>query len=356
MNDKFLVLANSYKKISETAVWDTWRCVAGIRIKENWDMEWIRVVDPTTETWAIPKEKAKDYLIWHLFDIVSMGDDTHKKEYQWENKIVKLWTDLWSINQDEFSKVIEKIAQTSWEDVLWISLGDRVSEFKVTGTSSLKLIIPQKIQFYHFLTPKGKKQIRCKFSFDDIFLRDIVVTDGLFIEKYRDKLSVVNEMTSPIYLVTSLWLPYQWFIYLLAASIIFPKCTWEEWKKDTNKQIEIQNYVDKYLQLSEEIAQREKERANIKGILQQYIDLTQTNTLSWDMWEISVTKNTVYHAKDKEDFVKVLKEKWLFEQSYEVPYYKINTLVKEGKLSNQDIQTYLEGKDSYIYRCKTSKK
>jgi phosphoribosyl-ATP pyrophosphohydrolase len=42
-----------------------------------------------------------------------------------------------------------------------------------------------------------------------------------------------------------------------------------------------------------------------------------------------------------------LKEKNLIDEASDIPYYKINALVKNGKLSAQEIQTYLDKKDSW---------
>lgn len=54
----------------------------------------------------------------------------------------------------------------------------------------------------------------------------------------------------------------------------------------------------------------------------------------------------MYSAKDKATFQEFLAEQGLLEAASDIPYYKINALVKEKRLTPDQISTYLEKKPS----------
>lgn len=54
----------------------------------------------------------------------------------------------------------------------------------------------------------------------------------------------------------------------------------------------------------------------------------------------------MYAAKDKQELQHFLAEIGLLEEASDIPYYKLNSLVKEKKLTSEQIQTYLTRKDS----------
>ena len=202
MSDKFLVLANSRKKIAENSSWDTWRCIAWIKIPNNWDCEWIRPVDSNTETWAIPIREANKYPLFSLVDIDIIWEDNHKESYQYENKIVRLWTEKTKITKEKFLQILKNFKQDSWNTILWVYPRDRISvEKKWYITWSLKIVAPKYLEFYKQDSTSWKPQIRVKFSFDNKSWRDIVVTDWYFISEYWNNLNYVNSLKEQIYIV-----------------------------------------------------------------------------------------------------------------------------------------------------------
>lgn len=54
----------------------------------------------------------------------------------------------------------------------------------------------------------------------------------------------------------------------------------------------------------------------------------------------------MYTAKDKALFQEFLAEQGLLEAATDIPYYKINALVKEKKLTSDQISSYLDRKPS----------
>jgi len=116
---------------------------------------------------------------------------------------------------------------------------------------------------------------------------------------------------------------------------------WELWE------VTVKSLVDKYTNLSQEITQKTKEKDSIKELLIEYCKEKWYEQLFWTDSKISVSANDTYSIKDKESFFAFLKEKWIYDEAVDIPYYKVNSLVKEEKMTNQEINQYLEKKESW---------
>ena len=77
-----------------------------------------------------------------------------------------------------------------------------------------------------------------------------------------------------------------------------------------------------------------------------YADKGGFEQLFWDENKLTIKKTDSYLAKDKASLQEFLAEQGLLDEVMDLPYYKINTLVKEQKLTPEQIQTYLDKKDS----------
>lgn len=109
----------------------------------------------------------------------------------------------------------------------------------------------------------------------------------------------------------------------------------------------IKKLVDKYVDVSKQTNELTKEKDSIKDILIEYASEKNFEQLFWDENVIWFSKSTNYSAKDKEAFKDYLKNKWLYDKASDVPYNKINNLVKDWDLSQDVIDKYLEWKDSW---------
>ena len=116
---------------------------------------------------------------------------------------------------------------------------------------------------------------------------------------------------------------------------------WDLW--DTT----IKKLIDQYAEYAQKATEASKEKDAIKDIIIDYAENKWLEQLCWEKYKISVSKTNNYSAKDLDALKDFLKEKNLIDEASDIPYYKINALVKNGKLSAQEIQTYLDKKDSW---------
>ena len=108
----------------------------------------------------------------------------------------------------------------------------------------------------------------------------------------------------------------------------------------------IKKLVDQYAKISRETSELTKEKESLKEILIAYADKGGFEQLFWDENKLTIKKTDSYLAKDKASFQEFLAEQGLLDEVMDLPYYKINTLVKEQKLTHEQMQTYLDKKDS----------
>ena len=109
----------------------------------------------------------------------------------------------------------------------------------------------------------------------------------------------------------------------------------------------IKNLIDQYVKLGKNISEQDKEREMIKWLLIEYAEKKGFEQLFWNESKIWISKTENYSVKDKEQFLSFLKEHNLLNDVIDVPFYKVNALVKGNKLSEDEVKTYLEKKDSW---------
>ncbi len=108
----------------------------------------------------------------------------------------------------------------------------------------------------------------------------------------------------------------------------------------------IQNLVDRYAQIARQSTELSKEKDSLKELLIAYADQKGFEQLFGKESKIWVAKGEIYSVKDKADFQQFLAEHGLLEAASDIPYYKINALVKEKKLTPDQISHYLDKKAS----------
>ena len=116
---------------------------------------------------------------------------------------------------------------------------------------------------------------------------------------------------------------------------------WDLWETTIKK------LVDKYVDISRQASELTKEKDSIKDILVEYANEKNFEQLFWNENALWLSESVNYSAKDKDEFIKYLKENWLYDKAADVPYYKINSLVKDWDLPNDAIDEYLEWKESW---------
>lgn len=108
----------------------------------------------------------------------------------------------------------------------------------------------------------------------------------------------------------------------------------------------IKKLVDQYVKISKEANELNKEKDSIKDILIEYAKEKNFEQLFGNENSIWLSVWINYSPKEKELFIKYLKDNWLYDKATDIPYYKINTLVKDWDLPQSVINEYLEWKES----------
>ncbi len=109
----------------------------------------------------------------------------------------------------------------------------------------------------------------------------------------------------------------------------------------------IKNLVDQYVKLYEQTNELTKEKDSIKDILVAYAKEKNFEQLFGNESVIWLSAWVNYSPRNKDEFIKYLKDNWLYDKASDIHYYKINNLVKDWDLTQNIINEYLEWKESW---------
>lgn len=117
----------------------------------------------------------------------------------------------------------------------------------------------------------------------------------------------------------------------------------------------IASLVDQYAQLSSQISQDTKQKDFLKELLVAYASEHDFEQLFWSETKLGVSKSQTFSAKDKLALQKLLSELGILDEYSDIPYYKLAALVKDKKLTPDQVSTYLDIKDSRTLRASKKK-
>ena len=117
----------------------------------------------------------------------------------------------------------------------------------------------------------------------------------------------------------------------------------------------IASLVDQYAQLSSQISQDTKQKDFLKELLVAYASEHDFEQLFWSEVKLGVSKSQTFSAKDKLALQKFLFELGILDEYSDIPYYKLAALVKDKKLTPDQVSTYLDTKDSRTLRASKKK-
>lgn len=117
----------------------------------------------------------------------------------------------------------------------------------------------------------------------------------------------------------------------------------------------ITSLVDQYAQLSSQISQDTKQKDFLKELLVAYASEHDFEQLFWSETKLGVSKSQTFSAKDKLALQKLLSELGILDEYSDIPYYKLAALVKDKKLTPDQVSAYLDTKDSRTLRASKKK-
>ena len=117
----------------------------------------------------------------------------------------------------------------------------------------------------------------------------------------------------------------------------------------------IASLVDQYAQLSSQISQDTKQKDFLKELLVAYASEHDFEQLFWSETKLGVSKSQTFSAKDKLALQKLLSEIGILDEYSDIPYYNLAALVKDKKLTPDQVSAYLDAKDSRTLRASKKK-
>ena len=117
----------------------------------------------------------------------------------------------------------------------------------------------------------------------------------------------------------------------------------------------IASLVDQYAQLSSQISQDTKQKDFLKELLVAYASEHNFEQLFWSETKLGVSKSQTFSAKDKLALQKLLSELGILDEYSDIPYYKLAALVKDKKLTPDQVSAYLDTIDSRTLRASKKK-
>ena len=117
----------------------------------------------------------------------------------------------------------------------------------------------------------------------------------------------------------------------------------------------IASLVDQYAQLSSQISQDTKQKDFLKDLLIAYASEHDFQQLFGLDSKIGITKKQIFSAKDKLALQKLLSELGILDEYSDIPYQKLASLVKDKKLTSDQISSFLSAKDSRTLRASKKK-
>lgn len=117
----------------------------------------------------------------------------------------------------------------------------------------------------------------------------------------------------------------------------------------------IASLVDQYAQLSSQISQDTKQKDFLKELLVAYASEHNFEQLFWSEAKLGVSKSQTFSVKDKLALQKLLSELGILDEYSDIPYYKLAALVKDKKLTPDQVSAYLDAKDSRTLRASKKK-
>lgn len=117
----------------------------------------------------------------------------------------------------------------------------------------------------------------------------------------------------------------------------------------------IASLVDQYAQLSSQISQDTKQKDFLKELLVAYASEHDFEQLFWSETKLGVSKSQTFSVKDKLALQKLLSDLGILDEYSDIPYYKLAALVKDKKLTPDQVSAYLDAKDSRTLRASKKK-
>ena len=108
--------------------------------------------------------------------------------------------------------------------------------------------------------------------------------------------------------------------------------------------------VDEYVALSKQESQAKNDKELIKVLLIEYLEKNNLLKLFWKVYKISASQAENIGIIDKDSLKKTLQEMWILDEAMEVDRFKLQKLIKEHKLSLEQLGDAVQKNSSRTLR------
>ena len=115
----------------------------------------------------------------------------------------------------------------------------------------------------------------------------------------------------------------------------------------------VKGLVDEYVTLSKQESQAKNDKELIKVLLVEYLEKNNLLKLFWNVYKLSTSQIENISITDKDALKKVLQTLWILDEAMEIDRFKIQKLVKEHKLSLDQLGDTIQKNSSRTLRGAT---
>ena len=112
----------------------------------------------------------------------------------------------------------------------------------------------------------------------------------------------------------------------------------------------VKGLVDEYVTLSKQESQAKNDRELIKVLLVEYLEKNNLLKLFWNTYKISTSQTESISITDKDALKKVLQTLWILDEAMEIDRFKVQTLIKEHKISLEQLGETVQKNSSRTLR------
>lgn len=117
----------------------------------------------------------------------------------------------------------------------------------------------------------------------------------------------------------------------------------------------IKTLIDEFISKNEEKKQLQQSLDNLKEIFTEYIKDKDFKALYGNDWKISISEIENYKITDEEEFTKIMKKLWVYDELLNIDRFKVNKLFKDWKLDINNFQGIVEQTITKTFRSSKKK-
>jgi len=321
--------------------------------------------------------------------ISELESKNKKLVVKWKNELedyIRRWKEYLKIYYQRFYpfqdiKVIWTEIMLNFEIEKWITFQwfiDRLDksgqEFIINDYKTNKVLPPEdkenyveQLTLYGFWIKQkyGKylnkiKARLCFLHFDIIDEREVTDENlNRVVEKYKNIIHEIEKLKSEFENDKKVFKPCEnnfcKFCEYQSICPLFSHADMQDESVDWISEKTIKSLVDDYSKISKEYNKIEKEKDYLKDLFTKYIEWKDIKRLYWFESNVTINEIVNYKILEKEEFIQKVKELWMLRDVLEIDRFKVNKLIKDGKIDKKSLKDIVQENISYVFKSKVNK-